>query len=369
MPADSARALVLFRGHHAPSRTITRTIKNAVDNARAWHKGLQEQSALIIFHPRVLCLTVAGLVACVALLQGCAGGFDLQGHRGARGLAPENTMAAFNAALDIGVNTLELDVGITRDGVVVVTHDPRLNSDIARDERGQWITAPGPALNTLSLAELQRYDVGRIRPGTRYAQTHAEQRAADGERIPTLAALFSAVAARGATRVRFNIETKISPLQPELTPEPDAFARALLAVVRHHGLAGRVSVQSFDWRTLQAVRRLAPELPTVALTAQQSFLDNIADPRWTTGLRLADHGGSVPRLVQASGATTWSPYFGDLTQATLKEAHTLKLRVIPWTVNDTAVMQRLLDWGVDGLITDRPDRARALLSARGVATR
>ncbi|HSM22845.1 MAG TPA: glycerophosphodiester phosphodiesterase [Rubrivivax sp.] len=306
---------------------------------------------------------------CLALsAPGSAQAFDLQGHRGARGMAPENTLAGFRQALAVGVTTLELDLGVTRDGQVVIAHDPRLNPDLTRDAGGAWITAPGPALQTLTLAELQHFDVGRLKPGTKYAQTFTGQQPADGERVPTLDALFQMLRAAGApAAVRFNIETKLSPLAPELTPDPETFARLLIEVVQRHGMADRVTVQSFDWRTLRAVQRLAPALPIAALTARLSSIDNLGDPRWTAGLRLQDHGDSVPRLVKALGAGTWSPFHGELTEAQLAEAHALGLKVIPWTVNDPESIDRLIGWGVDGLISDHPLRVREAMARRGMA--
>jgi glycerophosphoryl diester phosphodiesterase len=319
-----------------------------------------------LFHPRQA--AIGGLVATAAFtLSVAAGAFDLQGHRGARGLAPENTLAAFRTAISLGVDTLELDTGVTQDGVLVVAHDPRLNPNFTRDAAGQWIAAPGPGLNTLTLAELRRFDVGRLKPGTAYANGLAEQRAVDGEAIPTLAALFEQVKAWGAHHVRFNIETKLTPTEPALTPEPEAFARLLVDTVHRFGLEARVSVQSFDWRTLREVQRLAPQIPTVALTVQSPNFDNLANGRWTAGLLLADHGGSVPRLVQAAGAAVWSPHFNNLTPASLKEAQALGLKVVPWTVNDPETIERLIDWGVDGLISDYPDRVRAVMQRRGMA--
>ncbi len=292
--------------------------------------------------------------------------FDLQGHRGARGLAPENTLAAFDLALRTGVSTLELDLGVTRDGVLVVSHDSRLNPNLTRDGDGRWLDAPGPALNSLTLAQLQRHDVGRLKPGTRYAQAHPDQQPVDGERVPTLDALFALVARRGADRVRFNIETKLSPHEADLAPAPDVFAALLVKALLQHGLQQRATVQSFDWRTLREVRRLAPAITTVALTARQDWLDNLSDGRWTAGLRLSEHGQSVPRLVQAVGASVWSPFHGDLTEAAVTEAHALGLKVVPWTVNDPGRMAQLIAWKVDGLITDRPDRARDAMTAAGL---
>ncbi len=308
----------------------------------------------------------SGLAATIALaaLLGCATPLDLQGHRGARGLAPENTLAAFDAALTLGVTTLELDTVMTADNVVVISHDATLNPNLTRDATGRFIDAPGPAIRSLSLAQLRTYDVGRLKPESRYAQSHPEQRAADGQRIPSLAELFEWVARRGATQVRFNIETKISPLAPELTPEPEAFVRAILEVARQHGMTRRIALQSFDWRSLQAAQRLAPEVPTVYLSAQQPWANNVADPRWTAGLKLAEHG-SVPDLVKAAAGATWSPFHGDLNAALLKRARELGLSVVVWTVNEPADIQKMLDLGVDGIISDRPDRVRTALAARG----
>lgn len=308
----------------------------------------------------------ASVLLAALLAAGSAAGFDLQGHRGARGHAPENTLAAFRAALAQGVHTLELDVHVTRDGHVVITHDPRLNAAFTRDAQGRWIDEPGPAVIQSTLAELQRLDLGRPRPGTRYAQQWPELKPSDGERMPTLAALFEEVVRLGASGVRFNIETKLNPNTPELTPAAEPFAQALVEVVRRHGMAARVSIQSFDWSTLHVARRLAPEIPTVALSAQQKFLDNITDGRWTAGLTLAAHGGSVPRMAKAAGAAVWSPFHGDLTEALLAEARSLGLKVVPWTVNDPAIIERLLDWRVDGIISDYPDRVRAAMARRGM---
>ena len=148
-----------------------------------------------------------------AMLGGCASTFDLQGHRGARGLMPENTLPAFAKALEIGVTTLELDTNITKDGVVVITHDPVLNPDLARLPDGKWLEMPadkGPYIFSLSYAELQKFDVGRIKPGTKYAERYPEQQSVDGTRIPRLADLFALVRKSGNENVRFNIETKLS---------------------------------------------------------------------------------------------------------------------------------------------------------------
>ena len=290
---------------------------------------------------------------------------DLQGHRGARGLAPENTLPAFEAALAIGVNTLELDIGVTADDVLVISHDPYLNPTLARDASGAWLKARGPNLHSLTLAQLQTYDVGRINPDTAYAKTFSSQQPVDGTRVPTLAALFARVQALGAANVRFNIETKINPTEPDDTVNAERMTRLLLNSVRDAGLLQRVTIQSFDWRTLQIVQGFQPGVPTAYLSIQTATADNIRDGLWTAGFRIADHG-SVPKMVKAAGGSVWSPNAGALSEALVKEAQTLGLKVIPWTLNNPADMERLMGWGVDGIITDYPDRLRAIMQARAL---
>jgi len=304
------------------------------------------------------------------LVSGCATRFDVQGHRGARGLAPENTLPAFEKALALGVTTLELDVGVTRDGVVVVGHDPTLNPDITRGPDGKWLEKRGPAMHDLTYAELSRYDVGRAKPGSNYSGRYPAQVAVDGTRIPRLSEVFDLAKRSGKSGVRFNIETKLSPNAPAETLAPEPFARALIAEIRSAGLQSRATIQSFDWRTLQIVQREAPEIATVYLTAQQRFLDNVCtgpmagtpttspadcgESPWTAGFQLRTHG-SVPKLVAAAGGRIWSPAYQDVDEARVKEAHALGLRVVTWTVNDPIQIRRMIDLGVDGIISDRPD--------------
>ena len=296
--------------------------------------------------------------------------FDLQAHRGGRGLLPESTLAAFENAIRMGVSTLESDIAITADGVPVLSHNPAPNPEITRDEKGQWLKAAGPFIRHLTLAQLQAYDVGRIDPASRYARSFPDQQPRDGQRIPTLAALFKLVNDLGATQIEFDLETKIFPNEPEATLAPEPFVQALLAVIREHGMVSRVMVQSFDWRTLELLHRLQPDMRTVYLTAQFPTYNTLQDGSWTAGRLLKDHSDSIPRMVKASAGSAvgvvWSPAHNQLSEAQVKEAQALGLKVMPWTVNDEAVMDMLMDWGVEGLITDYPDRLRKRMAARGM---
>ncbi len=309
----------------------------------------------------------ASLLVALAIVAPPALPFDLQGHRGARGLAPENTLAGFRTALAIGVSTIETDLAMTRDGVLVLAHDLRLSPAVVRDADGRWLASPGPAIRALTFDELLRYDVGRIDPAHRYARQWPHQRPADGERVPSLAQLIELVKASGAA-VRLNLETKLAPDEAD-APAPAEFARAVVDTLRRAGMADRATVQSFDWRTLVEVKRIAPEIPTSCLTIEAEGFDTVrpdgsgASP-WHAGLKRADYGDSLPRLVQAAGCGTWSMFWRNLTPAAAAEAKALGLKLLPWTVNETDAMARLIDLGVDGLITDYPDRLRAVLAER-----
>lgn len=287
---------------------------------------------------------------------------EIHGHRGARGLWPENTLPAFERALALGVDAVELDVGLTRDGVPVVHHDRRLDPDHTRDRSGAWLAPPGPLLRTLDLEALAVFDVGRAAPGGETAKRFPRQAPCDGARVPALGEVLALAQRAGGRRFRFNIEIKLTPEAPEEEAEPAEFARAVVTALRAAGAVGRARVQSFDWRVLAEVRRLAPEVRIGCLTAERPWLDNLQRGRpgpspWTAGLDVDAMEGSIPLMVKTFGCAAWSPFFRDLTVEGLAEAHRLGLKVVVWTVNDVHDMAALARIGVDGIITDYPDRA------------
>jgi glycerophosphoryl diester phosphodiesterase len=313
---------------------------------------------------------LACLLAVLLALPAGAAAFDLQGHRGTRGLAPENTLAAFARALAIGVTTLETDLAVTRDGVLVLSHEPYLNPAFTRDSTGTWLKSAGPAIHSLTLAELRGFDVGRLNPEHSYAKSWPEQVASDGERVPTFDELVALVRARNSA-VRLNVETKITPESGDSTPPAAEFARLVVAALDRAKLGDRVTIQSFDWRTLVEIKRMRPQQATSCLTIETETMNTIrvdasgASP-WHAGLRAKEYG-SLPRLVKAAGCETWSMFWRNLTPALAAEARSLGVKVLPWTVNDPAEMARLIDLGVDGLITDYPDRLRKVMATKGLA--
>jgi len=280
---------------------------------------------------------------------------EIHGHRGARGLWPENTLEGFRRAIALGIDAIEMDVAVSADGVVLVTHDPALNPDLTRGPDGAWLNSPTPRIRDLNAATLAFYDVGRLKPGTDYAARYPDQLPIDGARIPTLAQVFAL-----PPPIRFNVETKTFPDRPGLAVDGTTMVREVVAQADRAGVTARLIVQSFDWSGIGWLRRARPEIDHSFLTEERT-----ASPTWWDGIALAAHAGSVPRAVKAAGGASWGPHYRDLTQSAVAEARALGLRVLPWTVNETADMHRLIAWGVDGLITDRPDRARAELAASG----
>jgi len=273
--------------------------------------------------------------------------FDLQGHRGARGLWPENTLPGFRAAIALGVTSIELDVVLTQDLVPVVFHDLALNPHLVRSPDGQFLATPGPAIATLTAAELAAYDVGRPRPGTRAEKRFPQQTAVDNTPIPTLAEIC---ALASGTFVHLDIELKTDPAWPDTAPALASIVDAVLAVT-----PATARFRSFDWRVLRRLRALRPHAELAWLTP---LLPRARVARVTAEIA---HGG------WPAWTPTWAPHHRLLRKKDVTAAHASGLLVKPWTVNSPRRMAQLVAWGVDGLCTDRPDVAAAVIKKASAA--
>jgi glycerophosphoryl diester phosphodiesterase len=289
------------------------------------------------------------------------------GHRGAAGLAPENTLAAFSKALDIGVDGVELDVQLSADGIAVVHHDFRLNPDITRTAGGEWLERGNtPPIKALTLRELKRYDVGRLKPDTTYASRYPDQKPVDGERIPTLQEVVLLLKGGEDHKTQLWIEIKTSPEVPGLSQSPEPVADAVVAVLRKEAFSARAMILSFDWRALAHVQKTAPEIPTAYLspigTRWISVKPGEPGPaQWTAGIDVSEFEGSIPRAVKAAGGRCWAPNHMTINPSLVKEAHGLGLKVIVWTPDSGQLMQGLIQMGVDGIMTNRPDILRSVM--------
>jgi len=289
------------------------------------------------------------------------------GHRGAAGLAPENTLSAFRRALEIGVDGVELDVLMSADNVLVVHHNYRLKRDIARTPDGKWLERyPAPAIRDLALTELKTYDVGRIKSGTTYSGRLPKQEPADGERIPTLSEVLTLLKENASRHTKILIEIKTSPQKPNLTPPPEVVTDAVIKAVRRENASARTWILSFDWRNLVHVQKIAPELPTVYLSSASGRFNTIqigtpGPSPWTAGFDVDELGGSIPRAVKAAGGCYWAPRHSQITRNLIEEAHGLGLAVLVWTPDLEFEMIQLIKMGVDGIVTNRPDILNAIL--------
>ncbi len=291
----------------------------------------------------------------------------LVGHRGAAGLAPENTLAAFRKAMEFRVDGLELDVFVSADGEVVVHHDFMLKPEITRTIDGHWLSDQDrKAIKDLTLDQLKSYDVGRLKTSTVYARRYPHQQPVDGERIPILREVIGLLKERNDTQTGLWVEIKTSPETPELTPGPDQVVEAVIAVLKSESVLNRSRILSFDWRPLLYCQKRYPEVPLVFLSYSGTNLDNIKPGHpgpspWTAGIDVDDFGGSIPRAIHHLGGRNWGPHFRSLRADAVAEAHRLGIKVFPWTPDDKDDMDRLVRLGVNGIITNRPDVFRSLM--------
>lgn len=283
---------------------------------------------------------------------------EVQGHRGARGLAPENTLAAFSRAMELGVDVLELDCVLSKDGDVMVHHDIRLNPEITRIDNAWISNEEGPALKTLSTKEVQIFDVGSIKPNSSYASRFPNRKSSRAS-IPLLKDVFALVASQGSSSLQFNIETKFDPEQIEDSPDPKMLVRKISSLIEEFKLTNRVTIQSFAWETLAQLDEINPAIKTSCLTFEKDDDDTIWRGRGISPWTRRDveaFGGSVPKMVKDAGCQIWSPYHRDLDSKQIAEAHALGLRIAVWTVNEKSDFEHVVELGVDSIITDYPDR-------------
>ena len=256
---------------------------------------------------------------------------QVHGHRGARAMRPENTIPAFEYAIDQGVDAIEMDVAVTKDEVLVISHDPVLNPEICRGLAGTKV------IREMTFAELRKWDCGSL-PNPHFPK----QTPVPGTRIPSLEEVLG-LASRG--KFLFNIETKIFKDKPQYTPPPERFAELLLHAIDRHQLRPRVIVQSFDFRTLQELKKLAPDIRLAALDEDEKL-------------------GDFVTVARSAGAGIISPEKGMVTPSRVVAAHQARLQVIPWTANTPQEWDALIAAGVDAIISDDPAALIAYLKQK-----
>ncbi|MEU4607265.1 glycerophosphodiester phosphodiesterase family protein [Kribbella sp. NPDC023972] len=322
---------------------------------------------------------VAGLLP-AAPAAASRGDFDIQAHRGGLGLTVESTIASFSHGLELGVSTLELDVQITEDGHAVVTHDRKISGTKCKDTAPYTPGDPeypyvGKFIKTLTLKQVKQLDCG-----SQTLPNHPGQQPDPGAQMPELRDVFALVHRFHAYGVKLNIETKVEAGAPSETAPREQFVQVVAQEVRKARIARQVTIQSFDWGALMRMGQVAPELPLVALT-NYDFLQ-VGQPGkspWLGGLDIDDFGGDLVKATRSFGASAISPVHGFpqdgkitdsnyrpyVTADMVESAHQAGMKVVPWTIDDPATMRSLIDKGVDGIITDYPDRLRDVVRSEG----
>jgi len=304
-------------------------------------------------------------------------------HKGGAGLRPENTLAAFAHALDLGADGAELDVQLSRDGEPIVFHDFRLKPEICRGPDGRWIQPPTPRVKDLLVSELRQYDVGRLDPESRYAASFPSVQPVDGERIPTLKEVIALVRQRPRPFL-LQVELKSSFSDRELSSDPIALAAATVKVLVDTDYIRRAIFVGFDWPALLHVRKLVPDARCWFTTLAQSWFSEEAPPPeddppvpaalvvlrhwaqtgtspWAAGYDAVNYGGSILKAIKAAGGEGWFPPHRDVTRERVAEARSLGLKVGTWTVNEPDEMRSMISLGLDAICTDRPDLLSELI--------
>jgi glycerophosphoryl diester phosphodiesterase len=308
--------------------------------------------------------------------------FDFEAHRGGRDARPENTLVSFAYAMELGVTTLEMDMQMTKDGRIVISHNPFMNRNLAKGPNGKYVESGKYDIRTMTLDQIKQFDVGTMNPAAGdYYEGHGKTQVSVPEtKLPTLEEVFELANAYGNEKVMFNIETKSYPDQTfseaKNNPDPAVFVAKVYDIIKKYHMEDRVMLQSFDWRTLKEMKQLDPNITLVALTCEQPSWgrDSVcrqvgetgASP-WMAGLDIDTFKGDYVKAAKAIGADIISPYWEELSNELVSEAHELGMKVVPWTVNNPDKMNMLIDMGVDGIITDKPWILRELLIKRGIS--
>lgn len=306
--------------------------------------------------------------------------FDLEAHRGGRDVRPENTLYSYAYAIELGATSIECDMQLTKDGQIVMSHNPILNSDITRDENGNYIENNKYDIRLMTVDELKKFDVGVMDPNCgEYYDLHGKTQFTYDAKIPTLEELMQLIQSYGDKNIVLNIETKSYPDPASAgyknNADPKKFVEVFNNIVKKYNMEDRVVLQSFDWQTLIEMKKLNPNISTSALWQEQPSWGRDSESLrryekkkspWLGGLDIKDYQGNPVKAAHAIGADIISPYYTEISNQDVDEAHSLGMKVVPWTVNNEKDMNMLLDMGVDGIISDKPWLLKQVLEKRNI---
>ena len=294
----------------------------------------------------------------------------IYGHRGARGDLPENTLESFKYLFDNSINAYETDILITKDLIPVITHDFRLDPSLTKDEAGNWIKDENIKIFDLTYEEISKFDVGSLNKLTRYGRRFVNQRSLENQKIPKLSELLELSSKNVLQNLLINLEIKSTPDEKNLTPDPKDLVQIVLNEINNSNLKDKIIISSFDWRILREVKKQSPEIPRAYLTFQQEKGMKIKKTIYSKSPWI-DHIPltivyDLPKIIKELGGSAWHPYYKDINKKAVKDAHDNNLPVNVWTVNDEDDMLKMIEYGVDGIMTDYPLRLKNLCERKNI---
>jgi glycerophosphoryl diester phosphodiesterase len=295
----------------------------------------------------------------------------IYGHRGARGDLPENTLNSFQYLFDYLISAYETDILISKDLIPVITHDFKLDPSFTQDNNGEWITDENIKIFDLTYEELSKYDVGTLNKLSKYGRNFVNQKSLPNQKIPKLDDLLNLTAKNQTENLIINLEIKSTPAQENFTPLPQEMVKLVLDVVNNSALKDKIIYSSFDWRVLREVRDQNPHAPRAYLTELHQSGSKISgtiydQSPWMDFIPLKN-AVELPRLIASLGGRAWHPYYRDISKKMIDISHEENLAVNVWTVNDEDDMLKMIEYGVDGIITDYPLRLKNLCEKNNIS--
>ena len=293
----------------------------------------------------------------------------IYGHRGARGDLPENTRESFKYLFENDINAYETDILISKDLIPVITHDFRLDPSFTKDNEGNWIEDENIKIFDLTYEELLKFDVGSVNKLSRYGRRFINQKKLENQRIPKLSELLEMSKKNKSENLLINLEIKSTPEEENLTPEPEDTVKLVMNDINESYLKDKIIVSSFDWRTLTAIKNHYPEIPRAYLTQHLTGI-NINQTIYNRSPWLSflpyyeDH--ELPGIIKSQGGKAWHPYRKDITKKLVDISHQEDLPVNVWTVNKEYEMLKMIEYGVDGIMTDYPLRLKELCEKENI---
>jgi len=292
------------------------------------------------------------------------GFIKIYGHRGARGVLPENTLESFKYLFENNIRAYETDILISKDNIPVITHDFKLDPSYTKDVNGNWIEDENIKIIDLTYEEILKYDVGTLNKLSRYGRKFINQKSLDNQKIPKLSDLLKLSSDNDFDDLLINLEIKSTPIEEGLTPSPKDMVKIVIDVVSRSNLSDKIIYSSFDWRVLREIKERDPKIPRAHLTSGAKGKIYDKSP-WLDFTPLHSEV-ELPKLIKALGGSAWHPNYKDVNKEIIEISRNEGLPVNVWTVNKEQDMLRMIDYGVDGIMTDYPLKLKELCNKENI---